>query len=189
MDRATVGRSHTRTRRSKKLSYSTIRAELPADEQAIHVLTVKAFAPMSFSDGSEAPILRALRRSGELSLSLVALAEEGEIVGHVAFSPVTINDLHNGWFGLGPISVDPAVQRAGIGRALVQSGLTILREREASGCALIGNPAIYSGYGFESDGLLTHGDLPVRIVQRVVFSGPAPKGELRFASSFEVGNH
>lgn len=171
------------------MSYSTIRAELPADEQAIHVLTAKAFAPMSFSDGSEAPILRALRRSGELSLSLVALAEEGEIVGHVAFSPVTINDLHNGWFGLGPISVDPAVQRAGIGRALVQSGLTILRERGASGCALIGNPAIYSRYGFESDGLLTHGDLPVRIVQRVVLSGPAPKGELRFAPSFGVGNH
>lgn len=171
------------------MSYSTIRAELPADEQAINALTVKAFAPMSFSDGSEAPIIRALRRSGELSLSLVALAKEGEIVGHVAFSPVTINGLHNEWFGLGPISVDPAVQRAGIGRALVQSGLGILRERGASGCALIGNPAIYSRYGFESDGLLTHGDLPADIVQRVVFAGPAPTGDLKFASSFEVGNH
>ena len=171
------------------MSYSTIRAELPADEQAIHALTVKAFAPMSFSDGSEAPILRALRRSGELSLSLVALAEAGEVVGHVAFSAVTINDLHNGWFGLGPIAVDPAVQRAGIGRALVRSGLEILRERRASGCALIGNPAIYSRYGFESDGLLTHGDLPASIVQRVVFSGAPPRGELRFASSFQVGNH
>lgn len=171
------------------MNYSTIRAELPADEQAINALTVKAFAPMSFSDGSEAPIIRALRRSGELSLSLVALAKEGEIVGHVAFSPVTINDLHNEWFGLGPISVDPAVQRAGIGRALVHTGLGILRERGASGCALIGNPAIYSRYGFESDGSLTHGDLPASIVQRVVFSGPAPTGELKFASAFEVGNH
>lgn len=171
------------------MSYSTIRAERPADEQAIHDLTVAAFAPMSFSDGSEAPILRALRRSGELSLSLVALAEKGEIVGHVAFSPVTINDLHNGWFGLGPIAVDPAVQGAGIGRALVESGLGILKERGASGCVLIGNPAIYSRYGFGSDGLLTHGDVPASIVQRVIFAGPAPKGELRFASSFQVGNH
>jgi putative acetyltransferase len=171
------------------LSYSTIRAERPGDEQAIHELTVKAFAPMSFSDGSEAPILRALRRSGELSLSLVALTKAGEVVGHVAFSPVTINDLHNGWFGLGPIAVDPSVQRAGIGRTLVRAGLAILREQGASGCALIGNPAIYSRYGFESDGLLTHGDLPVSIVQRVVFSGVPPKGELRFASSFQAGNH
>jgi putative acetyltransferase len=170
MDKEVAGRSHTPfTRRSKNLSYSTIRAEAPADEHAINALTLKAFAPMPFSNGSEAPILRALRRSGELTLSLVALAEQGEIVGHVAFSPVTIDDLHNGWFGLGPIAVDPAVQRAGIGRAMVQSGLAVLRERGASGCALIGDPAIYSRYGFESDGLLTHGDLPTSIVQRVVF--------------------
>jgi predicted N-acetyltransferase YhbS len=63
------------------LSYSTIRAEVPEDNHAINALTLKAFAPMPFSNGSEAPILRALRRAGELTLSLVALAEEGKTSG------------------------------------------------------------------------------------------------------------
>jgi putative acetyltransferase len=144
---------------------------------------------MAFSDGSEAPIIRALRKTGELFLSLVALSDDDTIIGHVAFSPVTINGFHNDWFALGPIAVDPALQRAGIGRALVASGIAAPMERGAAGCALIGSPAIYSRFGFESDGRLTHGDVPTRIVQRVIFSGPAPQGELKFASSFEAGNY
>lgn len=166
-----------------------IRPEQPEDEDAIHALTAKAFAPMPFSDGSEALIIRALRKSGELAYSLVALSDKGNIIGHVAFSAVTINGLHNDWYGLGPIAVDPAIQRAGIGRALVTSGLATLREHGAAGCALIGSPAIYSRFGFESDGQLTHGEVPSRIVQRIVFSGPAPQGELKFSSSFEAGNY
>ena len=81
-----------------------IRPERPDDVDAIDRLTVDAFEPQSFSDGSEAPIIRSLRASGDLTLSLVA-EDEGDVVGHVAFSPVTIDGSHDGWFGLGPISV------------------------------------------------------------------------------------
>jgi putative acetyltransferase len=172
-----------------KVTELLIRPECPEDENAVHVLTVQAFLPMLFSDGSEAPILWALRQSGELSLSLIAVAGDDRIVGHVAFSPVTIGGLHNGWFGLGPISVEPKLQRAGIGRALVACGIAELKERGAAGCALIGNPAIYSRFGFQSDGHLTYGDVPSDIVQRMVFSGPSPKGELKFASSFDTRNY
>ena len=77
----------------------------------------------------------------------------------------------------------------GIGKALISTGLKALRDRGAAGCALIGNPDIYRGSGFESDGLLTHVDLDSRFVQRVVFSGPPPRGELRFAAAFEAGIH
>ncbi len=165
-----------------------IRDERQGDEDAIHALTLKAFAPMPFSNGSEAPILRALRRSGELALSLVADLD-GEIVGHVAFSPTTIDGAHNRWFGLGPVSVDPAHQRRGIGRRLIETGLTTLKQRGAAGCALIGNPAIYIRLGFESDGRLTYETLDPRLVQRIVFSGPPPTGELKFAAAFAPGNH
>lgn len=162
-----------------------IRTEQPADDAAIHELTFAAFEPMPFSSGTEAPIIRALRRSGDLTLSLVA-DEDGEIVGHVAFSPVTIDGVHAGWFGLGPISVRADRQRQGIGRALIARGLELLRERDAAGVALIGNPDIYGRVGFESDGLLAYGNLDRRLVQRLVLSGPPPRGELKFAPGFDI---
>ena len=128
-----------------------IRFEKPDDADAIHELTRVAFEPMPYSSNTEARIVRDLRASGDLTLSLVA-EEDGEIIGHVAFSPVTIGNVEDGWYGLGPISVKPERQRQGIGRALIERGLDVLRERDATGCALIGDPSVYRGVGFESDG-------------------------------------
>ena len=143
---------------------------------------------MPFSNGSEANIIRFLRQAGDLTFSLVA-EEDGEIIGHVAFSPVTIDGDHGSWFGLGPISVRRDRQRQGIGKRLVEEGLSGLKKRGAAGCALIGNPKIYSRMGFESDGTLRHGSLDMVLVQRVVFSGAPPRGELRFAPAFDQATH
>ncbi|ARM88804.1 GCN5-related N-acetyltransferase protein [Rhizobium sp. CIAT894] len=161
-----------------------IRYETPADIDAIHELTSIAFTPMAYSSGTEAEIIRKLRVSGDLAISLVA-EEDGEILGHVAFSPVAIDGVPGGWFGLGPISVTPARQRQGIGKALIARGLELLKGIDASGCALIGNPDVYRGAGFSSDGQLTYHDLDTRLVQRIVLRGPAPSGTLRFAPAFE----
>jgi putative acetyltransferase len=161
-----------------------IRDERPADHNDIHALTLAAFAPMSFSDGTEADIVRKLRADGDLTISLVA-EENRKVVGHIAFSPVTIDGTHNRWFGLGPISVKPAMQRRGIGRKMVLAGLELLRERGAAGCALIGDPDIYGRFGFDSDGQLKYRKLDTRLVQRIAFGGVAPSGELRFAPAFE----
>lgn len=166
-----------------------IREEQPGDEEPIDTLTIAAFAPMSFSDGSEAPIIKALRQSGQMALSLVAVSKIGNVVGHIAFSAVTIDNQHNDWFGLGPIAVDLPLQRKGIGRSLVERGLELLKQRGAAGAALIGNPDIYRRYGFVSSGLLTYGDLPVAYVQQIAFCGPEAEGELKFASSFEPRNY
>lgn len=160
-----------------------IRNENTDDADAIYQLTLAAFEPMWFSDASEAPLVGQLRDAGDLTISLVAEID-GEIVGHIAFSPVTIDGTHDGWFGLGPVSVRPDLQKQGIGRALVERGLNMLRERDATGCALTGNPDIYSRLGFESDGKLFHGALDTQFVQRIVFSGEAPAGELKFAPAF-----
>ena len=162
-----------------------IRPERPDDVDAIDRLTVDAFEPQWFSDGAEAPIVRSLRASGDLMLSLVA-EDDGEIIGHVAFSPVTIDGSHDGWFGLGPISVRLDRQRRGVGRALVAEGLLRLRDREARGCALIGDPNIYGRMGFTGDGPLSHRGLDRASVQHVTFSGPSPRGELRFAPAFDA---
>lgn len=162
-----------------------IRNERSGDEGAIHALTAAAFAPMKFSNNTEARIVDELRREGNLSVSLVAEAG-GDIIGHVAFSPVSIGEVRKGWFGLGPISVRADWQRRGVGKALIARGLERLAELDAAGCALIGDPAYYSRSGFESDGGLTYGDLDRRYIQRIVFSGPALVGELKFAAAFDI---
>lgn len=160
-----------------------IRAEAAGDEDAIHRLTAEAFAPMAYADGTEPDIIRGLRATGDLTISLVA-EDAGALVGHAAFSPVTIDGVHDGWFGLGPISVRADRQRQGIGTRLVAEGLALLDARGANGCALIGNPEVYRGMGFESDGGLRYRDLETRLVQRLVLRGRPPAGELRFAPAF-----
>ena len=162
-----------------------IRPEQPADHDAIHELTRIAFAPMPYSAGTESDIIRRLRADGDLTISLVA-EHEGEIVGHVAFSPVSIDGRHDGWFGLGPISVKAEMQRQGIGKALIAAGLEQLRALGAKGCALIGNPEIYGRVGFVSDGRLTYGDIDSKYVQWLALDGSAPRGVLTFAPAFGV---
>ena len=163
----------------------TIRAERPGDEDIIHELTQAAFAPMSYSSGTEGAIIRALRANGELALSLVA-EEDGEIIGHVAFSPVTIGGHYDDWFGLGPISVRADRQRQGIGHALIREGIHRLKALGAKGCALVGDQAVYKGVGFISDGELTYEGVPDIYVQHLTLSGHAPKGLLTFSSAFAV---
>lgn len=81
-----------------------IRDETLSDQAAIFALTTAAFAPMPYSDGSEPAIIDGLRNDGDLALSLVA-TEAGIIVGHITFSPVSIDGVDNHWFGIGPVSV------------------------------------------------------------------------------------
>ncbi|WP_372492692.1 GNAT family N-acetyltransferase [Cellulomonas wangsupingiae] len=113
--------------------------------------------------------------------------DDGDVIGHVAFSPVTIDGSHDGWFGLGPISVRLDRRRQGIGRALVAEGLHRLRARGARGCRLIGDPNIYSRMSFTSNGSLSHMGLDRSLVQQITFSGLSPRGELRFATAFGAG--
>ncbi|ODS01057.1 GCN5 family acetyltransferase [Methyloceanibacter methanicus] len=162
-----------------------IRPETAADEDAIHRITETAFAEASHASHTEADIIRQLRKDGDLTLSLVA-EEDGEIVGHIAFSPVAIGGRHDDWYGLGPVAVRPDRQRRGIGSALVTQGLAALRARAARGCALLGDPAFYGRFGFESDGTITYRGLPVRYVQRLVFASEAPYGELTYAPAFDL---
>jgi putative acetyltransferase len=91
-----------------------IREEATDDTQPIDEVTRAAFRDHPFSRQTEHLIVRGLREAGALNLSLVATLESG-VVGHVAFSPVTIGAQDPAWCGLGPVSVMPAHQRSGIG--------------------------------------------------------------------------
>lgn len=159
-----------------------LRPETPDDIEVIHDLTQRAFAQMSYSDGSEGAILNRLRADGDLTLSFVA-ERDGLIVGHIAFSPVLVGK-QLGWFGLGPVSVEPSRQRQGIARAMVEKGLSELRLKGAEGCVLIGDPKLYQRLGFKSNGKLTFGDVPVEVVQFMGFKRQNPEGQLTYAPAF-----
>ena len=126
-----------------------IRNEKDSDIQAISEITIAAFTNHPYSKQTEQFIITALRAANALSVSLVAEIE-GRVVGHIAFSPVSISDQSSDWYGLGPISVLPDYQKQGIGKALLHEGLSILRSRGAKGCVLAGDPEYYKRFGFRN---------------------------------------
>ncbi len=125
-----------------------IRPETERDHAAIYDVTKRSFAPMPYSDGDEQDVIDRLRAAGALAISLVA-ERDGVVVGHVAFSPAFAADGSGGWFALGPVSVEPGLQRQGVGKMLINAGIQMLRERDAAGCVLVGNPKYYSRFGFK----------------------------------------
>jgi predicted N-acetyltransferase YhbS len=160
-----------------------IRDEQPADADAIGRITVAAFAGAAYGHHGEAGIVEALRADGALTVSLVAV-RGGEAVGHVAFSPVSIAGAAGGWYGLGPVSVDPAHQRQGIGQALIRAGLDRLGALDAAGCVLLGDPDYYRRFGFASDPALYYANAPAPYFQRLILKGAAPRGEAVFHPAF-----
>jgi len=109
-----------------------IRSETHDDIGAIAEATIAAFQTLEISNHTEQFIIEALRAAKVLTVSLVAEVG-GRVVGHIAFSPVTISDGTPDWYGLGPVSVLPEYQRQGIGKALISEGLSRLLSRGASG--------------------------------------------------------
>ncbi|MDN3922679.1 GNAT family N-acetyltransferase [Roseateles violae] len=164
----------------------SIRAEAPADAAPIAALTRAAFAGQPYSSQTEAFIVDALRRAGALSLSLVAEDKDGGIVGHIAFSPVTISDGTPHWYGLGPLSVAPALQRRGIGQALVRRGLARLRTLGAAGCVLLGDPAYYGRFGFRQEPGLRLPGVPGEYFQALLTDGPLPGGTVAYHPGFQA---
>jgi putative acetyltransferase len=160
-----------------------IRSEAPGDETVIREITDAAFAGKLYSSGTEGAIVDALRAAGDLSLSLVAEGD-GRILGHVAFSPVTVDGAAVGWFGLGPVSVRPERQRQGIGSALIREGLAQLRERGAGGCVLLGARGYYQRFGFANDPGLRYEGAPPEHFMRLSFGDDAPQGVVKFHPAF-----
>jgi putative acetyltransferase len=160
-----------------------IRFEQPQDWIAITDTTIAAFAGQEHSDQTEHAIIDRLRGAGALTLSLVAV-DQGKVIGHVAFSPVEIEPEHEGWFGLGPVSVLRDRQRTGVGTSLIEQGLSELRSRAAAGCVVLGDPAYYRRFGFENDDALRYADAPAEFFMRLAFYDSVPAGTVRYHRAF-----
>jgi putative acetyltransferase len=145
-----------------------------------------AFLEAEHSDGNEAKIVERLREAAALTVSLVATNDE-MIVGHVAFSPVTVDGRSDGWFGLGPVAVLPDRQRHGIGTALIQTGLAQLRAQGSIGCVVLGEPGYYCRFGFEVDPDLRLGGVPAEYFQRLKFNEQPCGGLVKYHPAFGIG--
>lgn len=167
------------------LQDTSLRSETPADARAIADVTVAAFATLAISDHTEQFIVAALRAAGALTISLVAELD-GRVVGHIAFSPVTISDGTPGWYGLGPVSVRPELQRQGIGQALVREGLARLQALHARGCCLVGHPGYYRRFGFDNAPSLAVDGVPPEFLFALSFDGRVPKGTVVFHDAFKA---
>jgi putative acetyltransferase len=121
-----------------------VRDETAADHAAIRTVNRAAFARPD-----EALLIDALRAGGGLVRSLVALAGD-ELVGHIAFSPVTITGDRGttNAIGLAPMAVAPAWQRRGVGARLIGEGLDRLRCAGHRAVVVLGHPDYYPRLGF-----------------------------------------
>ena len=162
-----------------------IRDETDADVEAITEVTIAAFKTLEISNHTEQFIIRALRVAKALTISLVAEVN-GRVIGHIAFSPVTISDGTQNWYGLGPVSVLPEYQRQGIGKALIQEGLLRLKDLDAKGCCLVGHPQYYRKFGFENVAGLVHEGVPQEVFFALSFDGRFPRGNVTFHEGFKA---
>jgi len=168
----------------------SFRPETPADYNDIDELLTLAFAFDAHSKLNEAKIVRELRKRDQCTLSYLACLDDGEVVGQIIFSPVKIDDgspeAISGWVALGPMSVNPRLQRTGIGRQLMNIGLEKVREMNVKGCVVLGEPGFYQQFGFKPyENLILPGALaPYFLAQP--FEGTVPSGVVSYDKAFQV---
>jgi putative acetyltransferase len=175
----------------KKEQYKTmnpkivIRNETHDDVCAISEVTIAAFKTLEISNHTEQFIIDALRFAKALTVSLIA-EMDGRVMGHIAFSPVTISDGTPNWYGLGPVSVLPECQRRGIGSALIQEGISRLKNLGARGCCLVGHPEYYRRFGFQNIRGLGHEGVPEEVFFALSLDGHIPQGIVEFHVGFKA---
>jgi putative acetyltransferase len=119
-----------------------IRPEIPTDFDAIYAVHAAAFPTVG-----EAGLVNALRASSRLFVSLVAVVAD-QVVGHVAFSPVSIDGISLGQ-GLAPVAVRADQRRQGVAERLVRAGLETCGKAAVGLVVVLGSPYYYSRFGFE----------------------------------------
>ena len=125
---------------------TTVRPETANDHAAIREVNA-----LAFGREVEARLVENLRRLPDFipELSLVA-AETGRVVGHILFSPMTIETKDGAVpaLALAVLAVRPEFQNQGIGSALVREGLERCRSLGHRIVVVVGHPEYYPRFGF-----------------------------------------
>jgi len=122
-----------------------VRIEQPKDIDAVRLVN-----GLAFGQSEEGRIVDRLRESCEGRLSLVAIFKN-EIVGHILFSPATLETpgrVIEG-MGLAPMAVSPEYQNRGIGSKLLDEGLRIIKRKKCPFVVVLGHDKYYPRFGFQ----------------------------------------
>lgn len=128
-------------------------------------------------------VVEELRLSGDLILSLVAEFDD-QVVGHIAFSPVKINDHTSQWVGLAPVSVELEHQNKGIGTELINRGLDRIRMLNYDGVVVLSDMDCFRRLGFNNKPHLEMHDEPDKDTYAVSLNAVPPKGKVSFHPAF-----
>ena len=136
-------------------------------EKAEDQIGVRHINTQAFDTDTEANLVDALRKSGIPLISLVA-EENGKLVGHIIFSPVTLEGrtCNISMAGLGPMAVTPAFQKRSIGSMLVEEGLKHCKNSGYAAVCVLGHPDYYPRFGFVPSvnyGIKSEFDVPVEV--------------------------
>ena len=126
----------------------------------------------------------ATRAADALSLSLVAVLRE-QIVGPVTFSELG-SPAQSGWLALGPVAVEPPLQRRGVGSQPIEAGLQAIREQGAKGCVLVGNHRYYHRFGFVVAPAFAPPRYPLQHFQVLRFGDSFPDAPAAFHPAFSA---
>ncbi len=117
------------------------------DEQPGDHADVRHINEAAFETPAEASLVDALRQSASPLVSLVCTSD-AQLLGHILFSPVSVDGRTGPWMGLAPMAVAPQVQHQGIGTALVQAGMARCKAIGITGIVVLGHPDYYPSFGF-----------------------------------------
>src|SRR5262249_1270368 len=143
-----------------------IREERPEDVAEIRELNRRAFG-----QDDEGKIIDALRLNGGSLLSLVATLN-GEIVGHIIYTPLLAVDQPIRGAALGPMAVLPEHQRKGIGSKLIETGNRKLKEIGYAFIVVVGHAEYYPRFGFRPAswfGMKCEWDVPDEVFMCLAF--------------------
>ena len=128
-----------------------IRVATNQDSDGIRIVYLSAFPEGESETVSRLAIDLLSEKTSPKTISLVATIEDG-VIGHVAFSPVTIDNNENflGYI-LAPLGVKPDYQKLRIGSKLVENGMQQLSARGVNVVFVYGDPKYYSRFGFSAD--------------------------------------
>ncbi|MCP4934886.1 MAG: N-acetyltransferase [bacterium] len=127
------------------MSKLEIRQSLPGDVNGIEQLYSDAFP-----DEDLLPLVKELLDLEQGVVSLVGIGENA-IVGHISFTFCRVEGASDIVALLAPLAVTPALQKQGIGRALIQTGFEQIKQSDIAYVFVLGDPAFYARFGFKAE--------------------------------------
>ena len=134
-------------------------------EESADISKIRRVNKEAFETKTEADLVDALREDGAVVISLVAI-DEGEIIGHILFTNVSLEGFDIPIIGIGPMAVLPEHQRKGIGTQLMKAGLEECKSKDYEAVVVLGYPDYYTRFGFSPSieyGIKSEYDVPPEV--------------------------